>query len=151
MTLDRRTAMLTAAAASLAFGGAAAASSADEQAVAARVEAFRRAQMTLDGATLDRLCAPELSYSHSDARVETKAQFIAGATAAGRAKAITLEWKDRTIRVVGDVAIVRFNWHGESEAADGKRSRTNLHVLMNWVKRDGEWKLLSRAPTPLKS
>jgi len=29
--------------------------------------------------------------------------------------------------------------------ADGKKSSTNLHILMNWVKQGPEWKLLSRA------
>lgn len=152
MQVDRRTAILAATAAALAFGAGtgAVAAPGDEEAIAAQVEAFRKAQIALDGAALDKLCAPELSYSHSDARVEDKAKFIAGATAAGRAKVISLEWKDRTIRVVGDTAIVRFNWHGESEAlADAKRTKTNLHILMNWIRQGAEWKLLSRAPTRL--
>ena len=52
--------------------------------------------------------------------------------------------------VVGPAAIVRFHWVGESEAAaDGKKSSTNLHILMNWQKQAGEWKLLSRASTKL--
>jgi hypothetical protein len=47
-------------------------------------------------------------------------------------------------------AIVRFHWVGESEAvADGKKSATNLHILMNWQKRGADWKLLSRASTKL--
>ena len=52
--------------------------------------------------------------------------------------------------MVGDVAIVRFHWLGESETIpDGKKSSTNLHILMNWQKQDGEWNLLSRASTKL--
>ncbi len=150
MTVDRRSIMLAASAAALTLSTAALAAPGDEEAIAANVEAFRKAQFALDGKALEKLCAPELSYSHSDARVEDKAKFIAGATAAGRPKPIALEWKDRTIRVVGDTAIVRFNWHSEAEAlADGKRSKTNLHILMNWVRQGGEWKLLSRAPTKL--
>jgi hypothetical protein len=45
---------------------------------------------------------------------------------------------------------VRFHWLGESETIpDGKKSSTNLHILMNWQKHDGEWNLLSRASTKL--
>jgi hypothetical protein len=33
--------------------------------------------------------------------------------------------------------------------ADGKRSNTNLHILMNWQKQGADWKLLSRAATKL--
>ena len=123
--------------------------SASEEAVAKRVEAFRSAQIAADAKAFDGLCAAELSYSHSDGRVEDKATFIKNATA-GKSKVLSLEYKDPSIRVVGDVAIVRFHWLGESETIpDGKKSSTNLHILMNWQKQDGEWKLLSRASTKL--
>ena len=125
------------------------AQSAEEEAVAKRVEAFRSAQFTKDGRALDELTAPELSYSHSDGRVEDKATFLKNATS-GRTKTLSLEYKDPKIRVVGDVAIVRFQWIGESETvADGKKSATNLHILMNWQKQAGTWKLLTRAATKL--
>jgi len=121
----------------------------EEAAVAKRVEAFRTAQIAQDAKALDELTAPELSYSHSDARVEDKAAFIANATS-GKSKILSLQYKDPSIRVVGNVAIVRFHWIGESEAvADGKKSSTNLHILMNWQKQAGTWKLLTRASTKL--
>ncbi|MFZ0015734.1 MAG: nuclear transport factor 2 family protein, partial [Acetobacteraceae bacterium] len=82
---------------------------ADEEAVAKRLEAFRSAQMAADAKALDELCAAELSYSHSDAHIEDKATFIKNATA-GKSKFVLLEYKDPTIRVVGDAAIVRFHW-----------------------------------------
>jgi ketosteroid isomerase-like protein len=123
--------------------------SADEEAVAKHLEAFRKAQMAQDAKTLTALTAPELSYSHSDGHVEDKATFVANATN-GKSKSISLEYKDPSIRIVGDVAIVRFHWLGESEAvADGKKSSTNLHILMNWQKQGGDWKLLTRASTKL--
>jgi len=123
--------------------------SADEDAVAKRLEAFRSAQVAADAKAFDGLCAAELSYSHSDGRVEDKATFIKNATA-GKSKFLSLEYKDPSIRVVGDVAIVRFHWLGESETIpDGKKSATNLHILMNWQKQAGDWKLLSRASTKL--
>jgi hypothetical protein len=47
-------------------------------------------------------------------------------------------------------AIVRFHWVAEGQAvADGKKSVTNLHILMNWQKQGADWKLLSRAATKL--
>jgi ketosteroid isomerase-like protein len=128
---------------------AAQAMSADEEAVAKRLEAFRAAQAAEDAKTLDALCAPELSYSHSDGHIEDKATFIKNATS-GKSKMLSLVYQDPWIRVVGDVAIVRFHWLGESESIpDGKKSSTSLHILMNWQKQGGEWKLLSRASTKL--
>jgi ketosteroid isomerase-like protein len=128
---------------------AAHAMTADEEAVAKRLEAFRAAQFAADAKALDELTAAELSYSHSDAHIEDKATFVKNATA-GKSKFLSLEYKDPSIRVVGDAAIVRFHWVAESEAiADGKKSSTNLHILMNWQKQGVDWKLLSRASTKL--
>jgi ketosteroid isomerase-like protein len=128
-------------------GKAAQEPSADEAAVAKRVEAFRAALVAADPKALDGLCAAELSYSHSDGHVEDKATFIKNATA-GKSKLDSLQWQDLSIRVVGDAAIVRFHWLGESETIpDGKKSSTNLLVLMNWQNQNGEWKALSRAST----
>ena len=125
------------------------AESPDETAVAKNVEAFRKAQIAADQRELFALCAAELSYSHSDARIEDKATFVANATS-GKSKFLSLEYKDPQIRVVGPAAIVRFHWVGQSESIpEGKKIDTNLHVLMNWQKTGAEWKLLSRASTKL--
>jgi ketosteroid isomerase-like protein len=149
MDIDRRHLVLPALAIGLVGVVPAVAASADEDTVAKNVEAFRAAQVAADAKTLDALCALELSYSHSDARVEDKATFIANATS-GKSKFLSLEYRDPTIRVVGPAAIVRFRWVGESQAvADGKKSSTNLHILMNWQKQGADWKLLSRASTKL--
>ena len=122
---------------------------ADEDAVAKNVEAFRVAQSVQDAKTLEGLCAPELSYSHSDGRVEDKATFVTNATD-GKSKVLSLAYQDVKIRVVGTAAIVRFHWVGEAESvADGKKSSTNLHILMNWQKQGADWKLLSRASTKI--
>jgi len=148
MNIDRRQLALPVLAIGLlaavpAFAGA------DEDAVAKNVEAFRAAQVAADAKALDALCAAELSYSHSDAHIEDKATFIANATS-GKSKFLSLAYQDTTIRVVGPAAIVRFHWVGESQAvADGKKSATNLHILMNWQKQGADWKLLSRASTKL--
>src|ERR1035438_9432167 len=150
MKIDRRRlAVLPALAIGLLGAVPALAASADEAAVAKNVEAFRAAQFAADAKALDALCAAELSYSHSDARVEDKATFVANATS-GKSKFLSLAYQDTTTRVVGTAAFVRFHWVGESQAvADGKKSATNLHILMNWQKQGADWKLLSRAATKL--
>ena len=80
MKIDRRHLALPALALGLLAAVPAFALSAEEEIVAKRVEAFRVAQMAQDAKALAGLTAPELSYSHSDGRVEDKAQFIAAAT-----------------------------------------------------------------------
>jgi ketosteroid isomerase-like protein len=148
MNIDRRQLALPVLAIGL-LGVIPAFAGADEDAVAKNVEAFRAAQIAADAKALDGLTAAELSYSHSDGRVEDKATFVANATN-GKSKVLSLAYQDTKIRVVGPAAIVRFHWVGESEAvADGKKSSTNLHILMNWQKQGADWKLLSRAATKL--
>ena len=148
MMIDRRHLALPILAVGL-LGVVPAFAGADEDAVAKNLEAFRAAQSVANAKGLEALCAPELSYSHSDARVEDKATFVANATN-GKSKWLSLAYQDPVIRVVGDAAIVRFHWVGESESvADGKKSSTNLHILMNWQKQGGDWKLLTRASTQL--
>jgi Domain of unknown function (DUF4440) len=149
MIIDRRQLALPALAFGLLGVVPAFAASEDEDAVRKNVEAFRAAQIAANPEMLAALCAAELSYSHSDGRVEDKATFIANATN-GKSKMLSLEYQDVSIRVVGPAAIVRFHWLGESEAvADGKKSSTNLHILMNWQKQGADWKLLSRGSTKL--
>ena len=149
MNIDRRQLALPALAIGLMGVVPVFAASADEDAVAKSVEAFRAAQVAADAKAFDALCAAELSYSHSDGRVEDKAAFIANATN-GKSKFVSLKYEDPKIRVIGPAAIVRFHWLGEAEAIpDGKKSSTNLHILMNWQKQGADWKLLSRASTKL--
>jgi ketosteroid isomerase-like protein len=150
MTINRRDlALSTLAVSALALATPALAASADEEAVAKKVEAFRLAQIAADPKALGALCADEVSYSHSNGKVEDKATFVTNATD-GKSKFLSIEYQDPTIRVVGPAAIVRFHWVAEQEmAADGKKVPTNLHILMNWQKQGDDWKLLSRAATKL--
>ena len=147
MDIDRRGLILPALALGLlctvpAFAGA------DEDAVSKNVEAFRAAQKAGNAEALVSLLAEDLSYSHSNAKIDTKASLLDGVAKANY-KWTSLEYKDPTVKVVGPAAIVRFNFVGEQEFTDGKKTPQNLAILMNWQKQGGEWKLLSRAATKL--
>jgi ketosteroid isomerase-like protein len=147
MQIDRRQLALPALALGLltalpAFAGA------DEDAVLKNVEAFRKAQAAGNAEALVSLLAEDLSYSHSNAKIDTKASLLDGVAKANY-KWTSLEYKDPTVKVVGPAAIVRFTFVGEQEFTDGKKTPQNLHILMNWQKQGSDWKLLSRAATKL--
>jgi Domain of unknown function (DUF4440) len=133
----------------LALGGvgllrssAAVAESADEAAVAQAIEALRKAFVGQEKTQLEALCAEQLSYGHSDGRVENKAQFINGVmTRKAILKSLTLS--DHTIAIAGTAAIARHTWASESET-DGKPTSTKIGILQVWQKQDGTWKLLAR-------
>jgi hypothetical protein len=118
------------------------AESADEAAVAQVVEALRQAILKQDNTQLEALTAEQLSYGHSDGRVENKAQFITGVmTRKAIVKSLTLS--DHTIVIVGTDAIARHMLTSESET-DGKPTSTKIGVLQVWQKQGGAWKLLAR-------
>ena len=77
----------------------------DEAAVKQAVEELKAAWLKQDKAKLEAMTLPQLSYSHSDARLEDKAKFIEGVM--GRKATVkSLEFPDMTVQVVGNTARV---------------------------------------------
>ena len=126
----------------LGLGSELAAQSSDEAAIAQAVEAFRNAMLAADRSQFEALCAHQLSYGHSAGRIETKAQFIDGATS-GRSVWKFINLTDQSNQIVGNTAIVRHILTGETES-EGKINAVKIGVLMVWQKQDGHWKLLAR-------
>jgi ketosteroid isomerase-like protein len=146
MNLSRRD--LAAAAGVLALGaavlaGPALASAEDEAAVKKAVEEMKAAYLKQDKAKLEAMSLPQLSYSHSDGRIEDKAKFVEGVM--GRKATVkSLEYPDMTVHVVGDTAIVRHLWVSQTEL-EGKVTDTKIGVMQVWKKEGGGWKLLARS------
>ena len=147
MQLDRRQLALPVLALGL-LGAMPAFAGADEDEITKKVEAFRAAQAAGNADGIAPLLAEEVSYSHSSGAVDDKAKLLAGVKNANY-KWTSLEYKGPTVRVVGPAAIVRFNFVGEQEFTDGKKTPQNLSILMNWQKQGSDWKLLSRSATKL--
>jgi ketosteroid isomerase-like protein len=146
MSLSRRdlaTAAGALAVGALTFAGPVLADTEDEAAVKKAVEEFKAAWLKQDKVKLEALTLPQLSYSHSDARLEDRAKFIEGAM--GRKATVkSLEFPDMTVQVVGNTAIVRHLWVAQTEL-EGKVTDTKIGVMQVWQKQDGGWKLLARA------
>jgi hypothetical protein len=122
--------------------GSAGAQAADEAALAQSIEALRQGILQQDKAKLDQIAASQISYGHSDGRVETKEQFINGVMT--RKQTVkSLNFPELKVFVVGNNAVARHIYLGESEL-DGKQSTTRIGALQVWQKQDGGWKLLAR-------
>ena len=121
---------------------AAPAEPADEAAVAQAVEALRKALLEQDKARLEELAAAQLSYGHSDGRVQTKPEFI-DCVMTRKAVVKSLTFPDLKIGLAGDAAIARHIYASEAEA-DGKPQSVRIGVLEVWQKQGGAWKLLAR-------
>ena len=118
------------------------AQSADEAAVARGMEALAKAIVAVDKAQLENLAWPELSYGHSAGRIENKAQYV-DALVSKKSVITKIDYSRMTTSIVGDVALVRGQMMFMVEST-GKPVPTDLHFLMVWQKRGGEWKLLAR-------
>jgi ketosteroid isomerase-like protein len=127
---------------SLFLGAPALAEAGDEAAVKQNVEALREALLRADKAQLERLTAEQLSYGHSDGRVQNKAEFIDGVMTR-KATVKSLNFPDLKIAVAGDAAIARHLYESESET-DGKPNSIRIGTLEVWQKQGGNWKLLAR-------
>jgi hypothetical protein len=126
----------------LLLSGSAGAQAGDEAAVAEGVETLRKGLLEADRAKLEQVAAPQISYGHSDGRVETKEQFI-HAVMTRKQTVKSLAFPDLKVSVVGNNAIARHIYLSESEL-DGKVTNTRIGALQVWQKQDGGWKLLAR-------
>ncbi len=90
----------------LLFGSSAFAESSDEAAIKQNVEALREALLKADKAQLERLTADQLSYGHSDGRVQNKPEFINGVMTR-KATVKSLTFPDLKIELAGDAAVAR--------------------------------------------
>ena len=138
-----------AAAGALAFGAssllanaASLAEGSDEAGVTQAVEAFRKASLAQDKAKLEQLFADQLSYGHSDGRVESKAEVINGVMNR-KATVKSIDFPELKVAVVGNNAVARHLYVSESEM-DGKPNSIKIGALQVWQKQDGGWKLLAR-------
>jgi len=145
MELSRRD---LAVAGAFAFGamsliGPARAEGGDEAAVKKAVADMRTAYLNKDKAALEAMTLAQLTYSHSDGRIEDKAKFIEGVMNR-KATVKSLEYPEMTVAIAGDTAIVRHLWVSESEL-DGKTTNTRIGVMQVYKKQDGGWKLVARS------
>ena len=126
----------------LVLGGVSGADASDEAAVAEAVETLREGQLSADRSKLEKVTAAQVSYGHSDGRVDTREVFINGVMT--RKQTVkSLAFPELKLAVVGNNAIVRHIFLAESEL-DGKATTTKIGALQVWQKQDGGWKLLAR-------
>ncbi len=120
--------------------GASQAPGAEEQVRQAEHARFA-AMIKADTAALDKLLAPELIYTHGDARRIDKAAFISDFKT-GAFKYLTIDPKEINVKVYGDVAVVAgaaaMQIVNNGAPASIQIRYTNVHV-----KRNGAWQMVA--------
>jgi hypothetical protein len=114
----------------------------DEAAVKKSIDELRMAQLKQDKAKLEPLLSDQLSYGHSDGRVDGKASLVEG-TMNRKATVKSIDFPELKITVTGNAAVARHLYVSESEL-EGKPTSTKIGALQVWQKQDGGWKLLAR-------
>lgn len=101
---------------------------------------------------LAAMMTDDLTYTHSNALTETKAELLA-ALKSGKYLYREITPKDRKIRVHGDAAIVSGPAHVVIEPG-GQRTEIDLYFTELYVKQGGQWKMAlwqsTRLPAPAK-
>jgi ketosteroid isomerase-like protein len=115
-----------------------------EKEVLALTETWRQAMLKGDAAVLEKLYHPDITYSHSTAKTEMKAEAIANATGPGMVLK-GLELRNIKVRVFGNTATVKSQ--GDFTTAAGVVN--HLDSLMVWVKTGKDWQLIARQSTKL--
>ena len=102
-----------------------------------RFEAMRRG----DWAALDAVLADDLTYVHSTARLESKAEHVANLRA-GKPHYRVIAPRERQVRVHGGVGVV----NGVSEMhveRDGKEQRFTVRYLAVYAKTGEHWRMIA--------
>jgi len=127
--------------------GSATAHSPDTKAVMATLEAMAKATIEKDVATLSKIYGDDLTYSHSSALTETKAEVIKGVQ--GPNVAEFMKFSDTNIRVYGDVALAK-GVVDFRNGAPGKMLDNHLNILWVMVRRSqgpNGWQIVARQTT----
>lgn len=121
-----------------------AASGSKQDDVMAAMEVYRGAMISRDGKALDRVLSPDLAYVHSGGQFQDKASVI-DSIVNKKTSIEKLEFSDTTVRVYGDVALVRGKvdlWHSPTNIV-------HMNILHVWVRHPQGWQMVSRQATKL--
>ncbi|WP_334326090.1 nuclear transport factor 2 family protein [Gilliamella apicola] len=126
----------------LSIGSSYAVTSNNQSTVEQAVETMRLAMLSADKTQLENVALPSLTYGHSSAVIENKAEFV-DAIVSGRSGFITLEFQDQTIVTEGDTAIVRHVFSADTNNS-GQKGKVKIGVILVFKKAGEDWKLLAR-------
>ena len=135
--------MLCGVAMSAAAASAAPADPKDEKAVMATLEAMAKATIDKDVATLNKIYSDDLTYSHSSAQNQTKAEVLKAFE--GPSKGEYMKFRNMHVRTYGNVALAK----GLCDFRNGRPgAMTDNHLDILWVLVKGPgphgWQIVAR-------
>ena len=119
----------------------------DVRSVLAAEDRRYQAMLAADLASLDALCADELSYAHSSGARDTKEQYLEKVRS-GYYVYRRIEHPVERVAVLGDTAVVVGRMTADLDVDGVAKTIDNL-ALAVWTRAAGPWQLLAYAPTSL--
>jgi ketosteroid isomerase-like protein len=115
---------------------------ATEADVAKAMDALNAAILSGDAQKLNAITGAQLSYGHSNGRLETKAEFVS-AIVERRSVFVKIDITNQKIAMMGDTAIVRNHLSGDTNTG-GKPVHVEIDVMYVFRLEGGDWKLIGR-------
>jgi ketosteroid isomerase-like protein len=99
---------------------------------------WRKAVVEKDTAALDRLLAPDLTYTHANGRTQDKAAYIAAIKSTGRYESFTES--ETKIRTYGKTAILT----GFVDVKIAGQEPYRVRTIEVYVENNGQWQLTAK-------
>jgi len=106
------------------------------------MNSWKQAMIRRDNAIFEKLYGADLFYTHSNGKLETKAEAI-DAVINGKIRFESIDIADNSIRSYGKTAMSKCRITMMLNT-DGNKSTVILDVLHVWVKNSGQWQLVGR-------
>lgn len=113
-----------------------------EKAITAAEKEWTEAVLKNDQAKLEKIVADDLSYTHSSAKTETKADFL---QALKTTNYQAIDFSDVKIRQFGQTVVVTH----KAMIKTVQTGVANLYITHVWARQNGRWQLVSRQATRL--
>ena len=113
-----------------------------EKEVRAATETWRQAMVVRDRATLEKIFAPGLIYTHSNGKTENKTEAIE-AVVNGKDRIESIEITDANVTVYGKTALVKAKLSMRVNSGNAMNI-LNLDVLFVWVRDGSRWQMVAR-------
>ena len=115
-----------------------------EKEILAALETYKQALTHGDAATLSKVLADDLTYTHSSNKHEDKAAVLASLK--GPTHVESIDFKNVKVRVYGSAAVVTADGDFHNRTASGA-TVLHLHVIHVFAKNPQGWQLVARQTT----
>ena len=108
---------------------------------------FGKALSSNDFAALDKMLAPDMTYTHSTGNTDTKAAYLESLKS-GNQKYNVFDYDKLSSKTYGNAALVFAEVHVKS-VTKGTPGESHLKVIHVWIKKGSTWQLVAHQSTKL--